>query len=191
MKTAVVMVGRGLWPSRVRIASRVCGSAGGLAPPRRRDSRRQVVLLIALIAALAGCSPREAAGGRAGNGPETQDAVAAAYKAGHGVRLGKAAAAFVGLRVSEVETRDLPGAAGVAAIPRAALLRTIRGDFVFVQNGDWLLRSPVKAGAEAGGWIEIREGLYEGDRVAVAAVEALWLAEIAAVNGGVGCADGH
>jgi hypothetical protein len=139
----------------------------------------------------AACSPREAVGGHLGDGHAAHDAVAATYKAGHGVRLGETAAAFVGLRVSDVETRDLPGAAAIPAIPREALLKTVRGDFVYVDNGGWLLRTPVTTGAEAGGWVEIREGLYEGDRVAVAAVEAIWLAEIAAVNGGVGCADGH
>jgi len=146
---------------------------------------------LALGVLAAGCSPRPAVSEHHGHDHEAGEAVAASYKAGHGVRLGEAAVAFVGLRLGEVETRDLPGAAGVAAVPREALLRTVRGDFVFVENGGWLLRSPVTAGGADGGWIEIREGLYEGDRVAVAGVAALWLAEIAAVNGGVGCADGH
>jgi hypothetical protein len=145
---------------------------------------------IAAILLVAGCTRTHVAS-QSGHAHEAHEAAAATYKAGHGVRLGETAAAFVGLRVGDVETRDLRGQMAVAAIPREALLRTVRGDFVFVENGGWLLRSPVKTGAEADGWIEVREGLYEGDRVAVAGVEAIWLAEIAAVNGGVGCADGH
>jgi len=164
----------------------------------RGGAGRGLALLVALAGMVAGCSPRHATSAAHGHdhaGHDAHDhsaeAVAAEYKAGHGVRLGEAAAAFVGLRLGDVETRDLPGAAGVAAIPRDALLRTVRGEFVFVQNGDWLLRTPVTAGVATDGWIEVKDGLYEGDRVAVAGVDALWLAEIAAVNGGVGCADGH
>ena len=156
-----------------------------------RGARGGVALVFALGALAAGCSPRPSVGEHHGHDHEEHEVAAASYKAGHGVRLGEAAAVFAGLRLGEVETRDLPGAAGVAAIPREALLRTVRGDFVFVENDGWLLRSPVTAGVAQGGWIEIRDGLYEGDRVAVAGVEALWLAEISAVNGGVGCADGH
>jgi hypothetical protein len=149
-----------------------------------------VTMLLALSAFAAGCSPRAAVSALPGHAHHEHEA-AATYKAGHGVRLGDVAMAFVGLRLGDVETRDMPGAAGATAIPREALLRTVRGDFVFVENDGWLLRTPVLAGGAAGGWVEIQDGLYEGDRVAVAGVDALWLAEIAAVNGGVGCADGH
>jgi len=107
---------------------------------------------------------------------------AATYKAGFGVQLSPEAARFVDLAVGDVEARG---------IPASALLRTIKGDFVFVANGDWFLRTPVTLGVRDGDWIEVRDGLYEGDRVVVRGVRALWLAELQAVNGGVGCADGH
>jgi len=70
-------------------------------------------------------------------------------------------------------------------------LRTVRGEFVFVANGGWYLRTPVQTGAAAGGWVEIRDGLYEGDTVVAQGSRALWLAEIQAVNGGVSCTHGH
>ncbi len=145
-----------------------------------------------LAAALAGCS--QGHGVEAAHDESAAHAhgeLAATYKAGFGVRFSETAAQFAGLRIGEVETRDLAGRADVAAVPREAVLRTVRGTFVYVENGSWLLRSPVRIGAEGAGWVEVTDGLYEGDRIATAGVEALWLAEIAAVNGGVGCADGH
>ena len=38
---------------------------------------------------------------------------------------------------------------------------------------------------------EVGDGLLEGDEIAVAGAQGLWLAELQAVKGGVGCADGH
>jgi len=150
-----------------------------------------IILLLAAIAATAlhaGCS-RGAARSTLAAAPEPVPA--ATFKAGHGLQLSPAAAAFIGLQTAPVEIRDLAGATGVAAIPAAALLRTAKGDFVFVANGGWLLRTPVKIGAGGDGWLAVLDGLYEGDQVVTHGAGALWLAEIQAVNGGVGCADGH
>ena len=87
-----------------------------------------------------------------------------------------------GMEAPGAEQRDLPA---------AALLRTVKGDFVFVANGDWYLRTPVQIGAAHGDWLEVTGGLYEGDTVVTQGANALWLAELSATNGGVGCADGH
>jgi hypothetical protein len=106
---------------------------------------------------------------------------AATYKAGHGLRLSPAAAAFAGLATAEF----------AGPLPAEALLRTAKGDFVYVLNDGWLLRTPVNVAAGPGGGFTLRDGLYEGDVIAVRGVRALWLAELQAVNGGVGCADGH
>ncbi|RXK55130.1 hypothetical protein ESB00_04325 [Oleiharenicola lentus] len=103
---------------------------------------------------------------------------ASAYKAGHGVQLSPAAAEFAGLATGEFTGR----------LPAGALLRTVKGDFVYVANGPWLLRTPVTLAADG---LTVSEGLYEGDVIAVQGVRALWLAELQAINGGVGCADGH
>lgn len=116
---------------------------------------------------------------------------AAQFKAGHGLRLNAKAKTFIDFATTEVETRNIGATRGVAAVPETALLRTVRGTFVFVANGDWLLRTPVKTGDSSAGWVSILEGLYEGDTVVARGARALWLAEIQAVNGGVGCADGH
>ena len=49
----------------------------------------------------------------------------------------------------------------------------------------------MKLGAADATHIEIKDGLYEGDTIVVKGTRALSLAEIQALNGGVGCADGH
>jgi hypothetical protein len=103
---------------------------------------------------------------------------AATFKAGHGLKLSPAALAFTGVTTAEFTGR----------LPASALLRTAKGDFVYTVNGDWLLRTPVTLAPDG---LTVTAGLYEGDRIATHGVRHLWLAELQATNGGVGCADGH
>ncbi|MFZ0711414.1 MAG: hypothetical protein WAM53_15360 [Terrimicrobiaceae bacterium] len=72
----------------------------------------------------------------------------------------------------------------VIAISRSAVLETSAGKFAFVQNGDFLLRTPVTTGAESAAHIEITDGLYAGDIVAHKPVETLYLIELRATKGG-------
>ncbi len=162
-------------------------------------SQDMATLALAIIAiALSGCG-RSAAE----NAPAPPPVAAATYNASQGLRLSAAGAAFITL-----ETAEAAASGSVLRIPASALLRTIKGDFVYVANGEWYLRTPVTVGrgessptpivslalpATSGSadTVEIAEGLYEGDRVVSRGTEALWLAEIHAVNGGVSCAHGH
>ena len=107
-----------------------------------------------------------------------EPAPAATYKAGHGLQLSPAAARFAGVTIAEFDGR----------LSGDALLRTIKGDFVYVTNGEWLLRTAVTMASDG---VTVRDGLYEGDRIVTQGVRTLWLAELQAINGGVGCADGH
>lgn len=116
---------------------------------------------------------------------------AATYKAGHGLQLTPVAASFIDLATADVGTRDIADAKGATAIPAAALVRTVKGDFVYVVNGDWFLRTPVTLGAADNSHFAVEDGLYEGDKIVTRGARELWLAELQAVNGGVGCADGH
>ena len=77
----------------------------------------------------------------------------------------------------------------VTVIPRSALLRAAEGDFVYAVNGDHLTRTAVKVGAESGELVEITDGLYSGDKVAVKPVQTLWLTELRFVKGGAACSD--
>ncbi len=77
----------------------------------------------------------------------------------------------------------------VTVIPRSALLRAAEGDFVYVVNGDHLTRTAVKVGVESSDMIEIMDGLYSGDKVAVKPVPTLWLTELRFVKGGAACSD--
>ena len=69
-------------------------------------------------------------------------------------------------------------------VPASALLKASEGDFVYVQNGEYLLRTPVKVGVVGTNEVEITDGLYSGDKVASEPVESLWLIELRAVRGG-------
>lgn len=69
-------------------------------------------------------------------------------------------------------------------VPRTALLDSAGGFFVYVVNGEFYLRTPVKVGARDANYFEITDGLYAGDFVVVAPVEQLWLAELRLTKGG-------
>ncbi len=140
---------------------------------------RNVILAFCLFV-LAGCGQ----GGPAAAVEGTQKA--AEFKKGQGLLLTPEAVEFIGLRKAEAQ------ASGERVlVPAQALLRTSEGSFVFVQNGQRWLRTPVKVGVESVGTIQVADGLLEGDVVAVAGVRDLWLAELQAIKGGVGCADGR
>jgi hypothetical protein len=132
-------------------------------------------LFASAVLILSGCSDSHAAD------HVTEPAPACTYKEGLGLELSPAGSKFIGLKTAEYSGR----------LPKDAILRTAKGDFVYVSNGGRLLRTQVKIGATDSAGVEITDGLYEGDTVAVAGVNGLWLAELQAVNGGVGCADGH
>lgn len=117
---------------------------------------------------------------------DNQPAKAAEFKKGQGLLLSLEAVEFIGLRKAEAEVK-----ADRIVLPAPALLRTSEGAFVFAQNGQRWLRTQVRVSAESAGMAEIADGLLEGDVVAVAGVWDLWLAELQAIKGGVGCADGH
>lgn len=128
----------------------------------------------AALLALAGCSDSHAA-------PATEPTPAALYKSGHGIQLSPAAREFAGVVTAPFTSR----------IPTEALVRTAKGDFVYVANGPWLLRTPVTVTPADGLSFVVTDGLYEGDLVAVRGARMLWITELGALNGGVGCADGH
>lgn len=72
----------------------------------------------------------------------------------------------------------------LVSIPHSAVLDTANGKYVFVKNGDFLLRTAVKTGAKSSEYTEVTEGLYEGDAIVVEPVEALYLIELRATKGG-------
>ena len=147
--------------------------------------KRSLFLLgpLASIALIhSGCNASSAHAHQHDHGPSP----AAEYKAGHGVRLTPPAREFAGL-----QTVEATPAGEFVEVPAAALLRSARGDFVYVENGDWFLRTPVEVASIGDTAVQIRQGLYEGDVVVSHGVSSLVLSEIQALNGGVCCADGH
>jgi hypothetical protein len=86
--------------------------------------------------------------------------------------------------------RSPPGDA-VTAIPRAALLKTAEGSFVYTINESFYLRTPVTIGAMNADFVEITDGLYAGDQIVTAPVNTLWMAELQLLRGGKACTCGH
>jgi multidrug efflux pump subunit AcrA (membrane-fusion protein) len=85
----------------------------------------------------------------------------------------------------------LGGERNVVSVPRSALLRTAEGDFVYTVSGEHFVRTPIKVGMVNHEFVEVTDGLYAGDGVAVTPVMTLWLAELQSIRGGKACADGH
>jgi len=72
-------------------------------------------------------------------------------------------------------------------VPESAVLVAADGSYVYTVNGTHLTRTRIKAGATNAGFVEIEDGLYAGDWVAVKGVENLWLVELSALKGGTPC----
>jgi len=75
----------------------------------------------------------------------------------------------------------------VVTIPRGALLQCSDGYSVYTVSGEHLVRTPVKIGNASGDLVEVKDGLYEGDKVVLQPVMSLWMTELAAVKGGQAC----
>ena len=89
------------------------------------------------------------------------------------------------LAMGEFLDGRIPAADRMAvSVPVTSVLQTAQGAFVFVENGKHLLRTAVQTGAVSGDRIEITDGLYEGDRIAIHSVENLYLIELRATKGG-------
>jgi len=69
-------------------------------------------------------------------------------------------------------------------IPRSALVDAATGTFVYAQNGGRWLRTPVKAGGANENFVEILDGLFEGDLVVSKGASDLWLTELRFTKGG-------
>ena len=88
-------------------------------------------------------------------------------------------------------TFHFPPGESTTAVPRAALLTTAEGHFVYTKNGKFFVRTPVKIGATGTDQVEITDGLYPGDEIVTAPVKSLWLAELQVLRGGKACTCGH
>lgn len=85
--------------------------------------------------------------------------------------------AFLGARFSGAERTAV-------VIPRSALVDAATGTFVYAQNGERWLRTPVKAGGANQNYVEMLDGLFEGDIVVSNGATDLWLIELRFTKGG-------
>jgi len=75
----------------------------------------------------------------------------------------------------------------VLVVPESAVLVAADGSYVYAVNGTHLTRTRVKTGASSEGLVEVQDGLYAGDSVAVKGVQNIWLVELSAIKGGTPC----
>lgn len=75
----------------------------------------------------------------------------------------------------------------VLVVPESAVLLTADGSYVYAVNGTHLTRTRIKTGAINGDLVEVMDGLYAGDSVAVKGVQNIWLIELSALKGGTPC----
>lgn len=81
----------------------------------------------------------------------------------------------------------LASSESVVTIPRAALLQCSDGHSVYTVSGEHLIRTPIKIGNASTELVEVKDGLYAGDKVVLQPVMSLWMTELAAVKGGQAC----
>lgn len=72
----------------------------------------------------------------------------------------------------------------MVVIPTGALLKTVQGTFVYVKNGDYLLKTPVQQGQQLDQLTAITQGLQGGETLVVQPVENLYLIELRLSKGG-------
>lgn len=117
---------------------------------------------------------------------ESKGDAAPMHKDGEGILLCQSTKDSLALKTADAVERKESGES-VISIPKSAVLATTAGLSVYVENGDYYKRAPVKVGRMFGDHAEITDGVYEGDRVVTDAAETLWLIELRAVKGGKGC----
>ena len=81
----------------------------------------------------------------------------------------------------------LDSSESVVTIPRPALLQCSDGHSVYTVSGEHLVRTPIKIGNANADLVEVKDGLYAGDKVVLQPVMSLWMTELAAVKGGQAC----
>lgn len=90
---------------------------------------------------------------------------------------------------AELEVLTDRTAAAVLAIPKSALVETNdRHPIVFVQNGNAFQATEVSLGRESGNWVEVKDGLFDGDRIVTQRAMQLYAQSL---RGGTPPADPH
>jgi len=72
----------------------------------------------------------------------------------------------------------------VLAVPRSALVDAATSTFVYIQHGARWRRTPVRAGGSTEDFVEILDGLSEGETVVSKGATDLWLVELRFTKGG-------
>lgn len=133
-------------------------------------------ILVMLCLAGCGVEPPEA-----GEHDGASTKTVSLYQKDRGLLLPAELRASLGVTLAELA--DAPP----VLVPKAAVIYGVQEDFVYVENGEHIVRTPVASGQSRGDQIEITEGLLGGDRVVTAGAHDLWMIELLAIRGGSPC----
>lgn len=152
---------------------------------QKRSNWVVICLCLAWIGALgAGCTPSKIPNDHS---QPHESVVHWHFVEGRGVQLDNQGEAVIGLELTEVVVSE----EDALEVPLSSLLETVRGTFVYVQNGNYYFRLPVQVGGKSGDQAAILEGLFEGDVIASQGAKMLWLTELQSINGGAACTHSH
>ena len=137
-------------------------------------------LAILMVICLAGCGNEHPRGDdHEGHGDQSGE-THSLYQKDRGLLLPDEMRKTLGVKF--IEIAKLP-----AIVPKGAVVEGVQGDFVYVQNAEHIVRTPVVVGAPRGDQVEISEGVLAGDQVVAANAHDLWMIELLAVRGGSPC----
>lgn len=147
-----------------------------------------LTLSLILTLALSGCDTSQ---GRPAPAEDDHHGSSWHYTEGRGLTLSPEGHAVLGVELAEAGPPEPPHPPEALTIPSSSLLRTIRGEFVYVRNGNHYLRTPVQTQSLDTQTLLVKDGLYEGDQVVISGSPNLWLIELQAINGGEACTHAH
>ena len=157
--------------------------------PKIREWLVRSFALPAFIVALAGCN----SDGELSSNEQTENSeTVSLYQKNRGLLLPEEVRASLGVTLIDVEAKSLSEQTNASSavplvVPESALIQGVQEDFVYVENGEHFVRTPVVVGTRRDGWLEITEGLLPGDKVVAKAAHDLWMIELLALRGGSPC----
>ena len=136
---------------------------------------KMYALLLLLLLLLCGCGGND-------EGEHEPEQTVDLFQPNKGLTLPEEVKQSLGVALVEVAETN-----SVITIPISAVIEGAQETFVYVESGDYLVRTPIKPGTAVNGMVEITDGLLAGDRVVANAAKDLWMIELLAVRGGTPC----
>ena len=136
---------------------------------------KHLVMILLMLVVGMGCGSNHEA-----EHDDDSESTVSLYHKDRGLLLPAELRASLGIRF--IEVANVP-----TTVPKGAVVEGVQEDFVYVQNGDHVVRTPVVIGVPRGEHVEITEGILAGDYIVATGAHDLWMIELLAVRGGSPC----